>query len=132
MTCYCLLPLFTVNWSRSGPRILLEILQTVTSFPEVATCAEVVSGREYVVDLLTGKPLRIPTEVLEIGAVQLPYNRTEQFSELTHEIIVGLKYVFQTLGDVIIFTATGTGAIEACIANLLDKDDRVLIVNGAL
>ncbi|HIB52382.1 MAG TPA: alanine--glyoxylate aminotransferase family protein [Candidatus Marinimicrobia bacterium] len=70
------------------------------------------------------------TRTLAIGALQLPYNRTEQFSQITFEIIKDLKYLFGTQGDVVIFAASGTGAMEAVICNFLDQSDKVLIVNG--
>jgi aspartate aminotransferase-like enzyme len=70
------------------------------------------------------------TGMLTIGASQLPYNRTEQFSEITFEIIEDLKYIFGTQGDVVIFSASGTGAMEAVFFNFLDQNDKVMIVNG--
>jgi len=72
------------------------------------------------------------TRTLAIGALQLPYNRTEQFSQITFEIIKDLKYLFGTQGDVVIFSASGTGAMEAVIFNFLDQSDKVLIVNGGV
>ena len=72
------------------------------------------------------------TRTLAIGALQLPYNRTEQFSQITFEIIKDLKYLFGTQGDVVIFSASGTGAMEAVIFNFLDQSDKGLIVNGGV
>ncbi len=80
--------------------------------------------------LFTPGPVTMSTRMLAIGASQLPYNRTEQFSQITFEIIKDLKYIFGTRGNVVIFTASGTGAMEAVIFNFLDKSDKVLIVNG--
>jgi len=67
---------------------------------------------------------------LAIGASQLPYNRTEQFSQITFEIIKDLKYIFGTQEDMVIFAASRTGAMEAVFFNFLDQSDKVLIVNG--
>jgi aspartate aminotransferase-like enzyme len=80
--------------------------------------------------LFTPGPVAMSSRTLAIGASQLPYNRTEQFSQITFEIIESLKYIFGTQGDVVIFAASGTGAMEAVICNFLDKSDKVLIVNG--
>ncbi|MBN4080887.1 alanine--glyoxylate aminotransferase family protein [Caldithrix abyssi] len=80
--------------------------------------------------LFTPGPVAMSPRMLSIGASQLPYNRTEQFSQITFEIIEGLKYIFGTQGDVVIFAASGTGAMEAVIFNFLDQSDKVLIVNG--
>ncbi len=80
--------------------------------------------------LFTPGPVAMSSRTLAIGASQLPYNRTEQFSQITFEIIESLKYIFGTQGDVVIFAASGTGAMEAVICNFLDQSDKVLIVNG--
>ena len=80
--------------------------------------------------LFTPGPVTMSARTLAIGASQLPYNRTEQFSQITFEIIKDLKYIFGTQGDVVIFSASGTGAMEAVIFNFLDQSDKVLIVNG--
>jgi len=68
--------------------------------------------------------------ILDIGAKQLPYNRTEEFSQLTHEILTSLKYVFQTNGEVALLTGSGTLAMEAAVLNFLTPSDRVIVVNG--
>jgi len=80
--------------------------------------------------LFTPGPTSMFAHTLEIGSSQLPYNRTDQFSQITLEIIDGLKYVFGTQEDVVIFSSSGTGAMEAAVINFLNKNDRVLIING--
>jgi len=80
--------------------------------------------------LYTPGPTKIHKHILELGSCQLPYNRTKKFSEFTYDIIKGLKYVFQTKGDIAILTASGTAAMEASVINFLDENDRVLIING--
>ncbi|MFT4641936.1 MAG: aspartate aminotransferase-like enzyme [Verrucomicrobiales bacterium] len=80
--------------------------------------------------LFTPGPVPIEDHLLAIGAKQPPYNRTEAFSDFTHEILDGLSYLFQTEGSVAILTASGTAAMEASILNFLDFNDQVLIING--
>ena len=80
--------------------------------------------------LFTPGPTKIHNHILELGSCQLPYNRTEKFSEFTYDIIKGLKYVFQTKSDIAILTASGTAAMEASVINFLNENDRVLIING--
>ena len=75
-------------------------------------------------------PVPIEPHLLEIGLQQLPYNRTEDFSEITHEILCGLKDLFQTDGSVALLTASGTGAMEAAVINFLDPSQKVIVVNG--
>jgi len=80
--------------------------------------------------LFTPGPVIMEKHILAIGAQQLPYNRTDKFSQLTHEILNGLAYIFQTNGSVAILTSSGTAAMEAAVLNFLDTSDNVLIVNG--
>ncbi|WP_298869053.1 alanine--glyoxylate aminotransferase family protein [uncultured Gimesia sp.] len=80
--------------------------------------------------LFTPGPVPIEKHILAIGNKQPPYNRTEKFSEFTHELLRGLKYVFQTVGSVALITGSGTAAMEASVLNFLDATDKVLIING--
>lgn len=80
--------------------------------------------------VLTPGPVRLSDRLKEISARDLPYNRTADFSELTLKIINDLKFVVQTQGEVVLFTSSGTGAMEAGVLNFLNKQDRVLILNG--
>ncbi len=65
-----------------------------------------------------------------MGSKQPPYCRTHEFSQLTHVILEGLGYVFQTAGPVIILTGSGTAAMEAVGLNFLRDDDKVLVINA--
>ena len=42
----------------------------------------------------------------------------------------GLKYVFQTKSEVFILSSSGTGAMEAAVANLLTCGDSAIIIEG--
>lgn len=76
--------------------------------------------------------LRIPgpTEVPEnvLGAMQQPMinHRGEEFSKLFKDVSEGLKEVFQTKNDVLIFPSAGTGAMEAAIVNLFSPGDLIV------
>jgi len=54
-------------------------------------------------------------------------HRGPEFAALTHEILEGLRPVFQTTGQVVIFPSSGTGAAEAALVNTLSPGDRVLL-----
>ncbi|MGK0188978.1 MAG: aspartate aminotransferase-like enzyme [Verrucomicrobiales bacterium] len=75
-------------------------------------------------------PVPIEPHLRAIGEQQPPYNRTNPFSETTHEILSGLKYLFQTEGDVALLTGSGTAAMEASILNFLCPSDNALVING--
>ena len=63
--------------------------------------------------IFTPGPTPVAEDILRMGSWQPPYNRTQSFSELTLEILEGLKALFNTRGEVVILTASGTGAMEA-------------------
>ncbi len=82
--------------------------------------------------IFTPGPVKMPKEVLEIGAKQTPYFRNSKFSEVTFECERALlKLVNAPKGSRVIFlTASGTAGMEAVVMNLLNKDDNALVVNG--
>lgn len=80
--------------------------------------------------LLTPGPTPLPPEVTQAQAKPIIHHRTPQFQAILKEVSVGLKYVFQTSGDVYILTSSGTGAMEASVANLLSMQDTALVVQG--
>ena len=82
--------------------------------------------------IFTPGPTPVPEDILRMGSWQSPYNRTQSFSELTFDILDGLKALFNTRGEVVILTASGTGAMEAAARGCLSPEGRALIVNGGV
>jgi aspartate aminotransferase-like enzyme len=80
--------------------------------------------------LLTPGPTPLPPLVLEAMAKPIIHHRTPQFQAIIKEVSEGLKYVFQTKGDVYMLASSGTGAMEAAIINILSPQDTVLIVQA--
>ena len=72
-------------------------------------------------------PSNVPQRILR--AIDLPTidHRGPEFARMTFEIIAGLKRVFGTSGDVVIYAASGSGAWEAAIRNALQAGDRALM-----
>jgi aspartate aminotransferase-like enzyme len=58
------------------------------------------------------------------------HHRTPQFQAVLKEATEGLKYVFQSKNDVFILASSGTGAMEAAVANLLSAGDTALTIQG--
>lgn len=59
------------------------------------------------------------------------HHRTPEFSRIIAELKTDLKYLFQTQeGEVYTFSSSGTGAMEACVANLLTRKDKALVILG--
>jgi aspartate aminotransferase-like enzyme len=55
------------------------------------------------------------------------HHRTDAFRALMRETIDNLRYYYNTQNDVIVFSSSGTGAMEGAISNLLSPGERVLI-----
>lgn len=77
-------------------------------------------------------PVMMDEEILKIGSEQIPYFRTEEFSEL---IIENENLLMQCVNAppssrTIFLTGSGTAAMEATVMNLFTKEDKVLVVNG--
>lgn len=72
-------------------------------------------------------PTNIPDALRR--AIDLPTmdHRSPAFAEILHPALAGIKRILNTRdGEVVIFPATGTGAWEAAITNLLSPGDTVL------
>jgi len=80
--------------------------------------------------IFTPGPTPLPEIVKLSQAEDIIHHRTQQFSEVLKEVSQGLKYVFQTNNPVLTFAASGTGAMEAAVANLLSLGDKVLVIRG--
>lgn len=82
--------------------------------------------------LMIPGPTKVPPRVLQAMHAQMINHRGPAFSALFDEVIDGLKRVFRTGGDVVIFPCAGTGIMEAAVVNVLSPGDRVLVcVMGA-
>src|SRR4051812_8790460 len=80
--------------------------------------------------LLTPGPTQIPDSVLATFARPIVHHRTAAFEKVFEEVRAGLKFLFQTKQEVLILTATGTGAMDAAISNVFRKGEKVITVNG--
>jgi aspartate aminotransferase-like enzyme len=80
--------------------------------------------------LFSPGPTMLPPEVLLKMAEPIMHHREPEFEKIFAEIRQGLKYLFQTKNEVMIFTSSGTGAMEGAVSNLLSKGDKALVVRG--
>jgi aspartate aminotransferase-like enzyme len=80
--------------------------------------------------LLTPGPTEVPPEIMLRMAQPLIHHRTPQFEQLFAQVQESLKWLFQTTQEVLILAASGTGAMEAAVANTCSAGDTVVVVNG--
>ena len=77
-------------------------------------------------------PVQSSNAVRAIGAEQVPYFRTAEFSELMLENERLVKKFAHTTDDsrVVFMTCSGSGGMETAIMNCLTRQDKALVING--
>ena len=72
-------------------------------------------------------PTNVPDRILR--AIERPTidHRGPEFGRLGERVLCGLREVFRTRGNVLIFPSSGTGAWEAALVNTLSPGDTVLM-----
>ena len=77
-------------------------------------------------------PVQSSDAVRSIGAEQVPYFRTQEFSELIFENERLIKKFAKATNDsrVVFITGSGSAGMETAIMNTLTKSDKAIVVNG--
>lgn len=77
-------------------------------------------------------PVMSSETVRGIGAEQVPYFRTPEFSEimLENERLVKLFIKAEKDARVVFITGSGTSSMEATVMDVLSPDDKVLVIDG--
>lgn len=71
----------------------------------------------------------LPAAQLAMAAATM-HHRTAEFRALYTRVLADLKTFVGTKNDVVMFTASGTGAMEAAVANLTSPGDKVLVISA--
>lgn len=79
--------------------------------------------------LLIPGPTPVPPRVLRAMCRPMINHRGPEYESFFEQLLSKLRAVFGTKGDVIVFPASGTGAMEAAVANLLSPGDAVLVTS---
>lgn len=77
--------------------------------------------------MLTPGPTPLPPQVLEAMSVPLIHHRTEEFGRMFAGVIEDMKWVYRTKHDVLMMTCSGSGTMEAAVANLLSPGDVTVV-----
>lgn len=72
-------------------------------------------------------PTEVPPEVLVEGARPVMHHRTPQFRKILTEALDGMKYVLGTTRNVYLMASSGTGAMEAAMANIVSPGDKIIV-----
>lgn len=73
-------------------------------------------------------PTNVPDRVLRAMDYPTIDHRGPDFARIGAACLAGIKTIFKTDSHVVIYPASGTGAWEAALVNLLDEGDKVLMV----
>jgi aspartate aminotransferase-like enzyme len=79
--------------------------------------------------LITPGPTPVPPEVLSALSTPVVHHRAPRFTEILKQVVAGLKYIYQTENDIIVFAASGTGAMESAVVNVVNPGDHVLVAS---
>jgi aspartate aminotransferase-like enzyme len=77
--------------------------------------------------LFTPGPVEIPPRILRALSQVPPHHRTDVFRDTLRRVLVELQWLHGTEGEIFLFAASGTGAMEAAVVNLMGPEDRALV-----
>jgi aspartate aminotransferase-like enzyme len=85
------------------------------------------AGKKY---LFTPGPTPVPPQVLATLAEPIVHHRSPDFRPIYERCLGRLREVCRTQQDVLLFTASGTGAFESAVANLVSPGESHLVVSA--
>jgi aspartate aminotransferase-like enzyme len=80
--------------------------------------------------LFTPGPVEMPTRILRALSQVPPHHRTEVFRATFKRVSEAMRELHRTQGEMFLIGASGTGAMEAAVVNLLTKSDKALVIVG--
>jgi len=78
--------------------------------------------------LMTPGPSPVPEETLLELAQPMFHHRTAEFEAILRQVLIDLKYVFDTQNDVLILTSSGTGAMESAVVNMVPRGGKAIVL----
>jgi aspartate aminotransferase-like enzyme len=85
------------------------------------------SGKQY---LLTPGPTPVPPQVLAALAEPIVHHRSPDFTPIYRSCLERLQAVCRTEQEVLLFAASGTGAFESAVQNLVSPGEPHLVVSA--
>src|ERR1700756_4743493 len=80
--------------------------------------------------LLTPGPTPLYPPALHAMMASDVHHRTEDFRKAYRSCLADLKEVMGTANDVLMFAASGTGAMDATVSNLFSKGDKAIVCSA--
>ncbi|MBD3255770.1 MAG: aminotransferase class V-fold PLP-dependent enzyme [Candidatus Lokiarchaeota archaeon] len=79
--------------------------------------------------LFTPGPVQVPDRVLKELAKPNDTHRSKPYEQMHQKAVEGLQKILYTKNDCFIFTSSATGIMEACVRNLIKKDEKALFLS---
>ena len=79
--------------------------------------------------LMTAGPTPLPPAVSQVMAEPIVYHRAPVFIDVYGRVLRRLKGVFQTENEVLVFAASGSGAMESAVANMVAPGDVAVVAS---
>ncbi len=79
--------------------------------------------------LMTAGPTPLPPRVSQVMAEPIAYHRAPAFVELYERAVERLPQVFRSANDVLSFAASGSGAMESAVANLVVPGEPAVVAS---
>jgi serine---pyruvate transaminase len=79
--------------------------------------------------LMTAGPTPLPPRVSQVMAEPMLYHRAPAFIEVYARVLNRLKIPFETAGEVLMFAASGSGAMESAAANLVQPGEPAVVAS---
>jgi aspartate aminotransferase-like enzyme len=90
----------------------------------------VLLNRGFKARLMVAGPTAMPPEVASAGCLPMQDERTSEFSKMFSRLLAGIQRIMHTRNELILFTSSGTGAMESCVQNLFSPNDTVIVATN--
>ena len=78
--------------------------------------------------MLTPGPTPVPEAALSRLSRQVRHHRTPDFTAILQRVLANLQAVFKTTHPIASLQGSGTAAMEACVANIIQPGDKALVL----
>ena len=74
-------------------------------------------------------PTPVPERVSRAMSRPMINHRGEEFKGILEEVVAGIKQIYRTNANLLIYPASGTGGLEAAVVNFISPGDQVLAIS---
>lgn len=74
-------------------------------------------------------PTNIPDRILRTLSKPIINHRGSEFEKLVDDCVKGLKRVFKTENDILLFPSSGSGALESALVNMFSQGDTIAVAS---